>query len=40
MKILLKSLLVMLFLLSFSVQAAEPVEKPDETGEEEEPECD
>jgi len=30
----------MLFLLSFSIQAAEPVENPDESGEEQEPECD
>lgn len=40
MKHLLKSLLLILFLASLSVQAAEPVEKPDESGEEEEPECD
>ena len=43
MKILLKSILVMMFLMSFHIQAAEPVEAPEtpvETEEEQEPDCD
>lgn len=40
MKLLFKSLLVVLFLMSFYAHAADETKTPDETAEEEEPECD